>query len=322
MKKFFVPALALILLALTLTACGLATSSEGTACAAGNEFYVYIAPTDEELISDSFSSASDVAVHSESSGELFLLQKSYYYKVTRYNSVYVLSLDGVFDCYMQDLPSTLLVTSLPGGVTEADAVPSVTLTLKEGEEVFLNNSRVPITKEDGLTLTFLGTAADDPTKVVFCAPDADANILYGVAEADKFESFSVPWHPLAEARRAELTAPEEPEQGDDGAADGDLTGGEPSDALRIILIIGIAVPALIIVFLLFKPVAGGKRGYDKRKTMRRQDPEGGGIDYDRTRSYESDRDRYDRGYRDYERERPRDYYDRAPRGDRDGYDRY
>ena len=158
--------------------------------------------------------------------------------------------------------------------------------------------------------------------MVFCAPDADANILYGVAEADKFESFSVPWHPLAEARRAELTAPEEPEQGDDGAADGDLTGGEPSDALRIILIIGIAVPALIIVFLLFKPVAGGKRGYDKRKTMRRQDPEGGGIDYDRTRSYESDRDRYDRGYRDYERERPRDYYDRAPRGDRDGYDRY
>ena len=306
MKKFFVPALALILLALTLTACGLATSSEGTACAAGNEFYVYIAPTDEELISDSFSSASDVAVRSESSGELFLLQKSYYYKVTRYNSVYVLSLDGVFDCYMQDLPSTLLVTSLPSGVTEADAVPSVTLTLKEGEEVFLNNSRVPITKEDGLTLTFLGTAADDPTKVVFCAPDADANILYGVAEA----------------RRAELTAPEEPEQGDDGAADGDLTGGEPSDALRIILIIGIAVPALIIVFLLFKPVAGGKRGYDKRKTMRRQDPEGGGIDYDRTRSYESDRDRYDRGYRDYERERPRDYYDRAPRDDRDGYDRY
>ena len=144
--------------------------------------------------------------------------------------------------------------------------------------------------------------------------------IYGTANADSFEEFSVPWHPIAAERRAELLAPEEP--ADDGTADGDLTGGEPSDALRIILIIGIAVPALIIVFLLFKPVAGGKRGYDKRKTMRRQDPEGGGIDYDRTRSYESDRDRYDRGYRDYERERPRDYYDRAPRDDRDGYDRY
>ena len=96
------------------------------------------------------------------------------------------------------------------------------------------------------------------------------------------------------------------------------------DWALVILIIGIAVPALIIVFLLFKPVSGDK-GYDKRKAMRRQEPERGGIDYDRARSYEADRDRYDRGYRDYERERPRDYgrdrdYDRGR--DYDGRDRY
>ena len=72
------------------------------------------------------------------------------------------------------------------------------------------------------------------------------------------------------------------------------------------------MPALLIVFLLFKP--SSKRNDTRRTTMRRQDTERG-IDYDRERSYESDRDRYERGYRDYER---RDYPENRGYG---GYDR-
>ena len=135
---------------------------------------------------------------------------------------------------------------------------------------------------------------------------------YGIADASSFLSFTVGWHPVAETRRAELLAPEDPAP---EVPDGDLTGGEPSDALRIILIIGIAVPALIIVVLIFKPVRSDARGYDnRRKTVKER-----GTDYDRARSYEADRDRYDRGYRDYERERARDYDGRGYDG-RD-YDR-
>ena len=73
--------------------------------------------------------------------------------------------------------------------------------------------------------------------------------------------------------------------------------------------------ALIIVLLLFKPTSK-KRGYDKRAM--RHDP-AQNIDYDRERNYNADRDRYDRGYRDYER---RSYPERRDYDRRDyDYDR-
>ena len=323
MKKFLVPALALVMLALTLTACGFVPASADTAYAAGNDYYICISPSDEELTASSASSPSDIVARTDTTGNVFFLQKSYYYKVSRYGSLYVM--DGEFAAlrfYIDgEVTDDMLVTSLPEGAAEAS--PLIPVTLAEGAAVRLTDGTY-VTDAD--ELFYIGAAAEGGSSIAFIAKNG-ASVKYGIADVSSFAPFTVSWHPVAEARRAELLAPEDPEP---DVTDGDLTGGEPSDALRIILIIGIAVPALIIVFLLFKPVSGDK-GYDKRKAMRRQEPERGGIDYDRARSYEADRDRYDRGYRDYERERPRDYdrdrdygrdrdYDRGR--DYDGRDRY
>ena len=313
MKKFLVPALALVMFALTLTACGFAPASEGTAYAAGHDLYICISPSDDVLAGSETATASDVPALFSGSGTAFRLVESYYYPVSVIRSAgsEIYAMGGLY-IRPDDLPANAVVTPLPEDATAENALPS--LSLKTGETVMLFNYLTVNADDDTYTLRYLGRSEEDPDNIVFLAEYGVQQSACGEAAADKFEPFSADWHPVAQARRAELLAPEDPEP---DIADGDLTGGEPSDALRVILIIGIAVPALIIVLLIFKPVSGDK-GYNARKTVRRQSDRGG-IDYDRERSYEADRDRYDRGYRDYERERPRDY-DRGR--DYDGRDRY
>ena len=81
---------------------------------------------------------------------------------------------------------------------------------------------------------------------------------------------------------------------------------DPNKLTRIILIVGIVVPALVIVLLLFKPSKKGRYDYDKNSTMN----DYGASPYDRPRSRY--RDDYDDGRRrdDYRRDRrPDDDYD-------------
>lgn len=323
MKKFAVPALTLILLALTLTACACAPASEGTAFAAENEYYIYVSPSDGTLAANATAQPSGIAVYDGSENFAFFLTESYYYKVSPItingNTTYFLN-STVAALYLKGFSDDMLLTSLPEGVTAADALPAVTLTLAEGATIFerFGNLQIDSSNSSEYTLTFLGFAgyseADGARMVAFSA-DNGSDTTYGVAEASSFNEFSVAWHPVAAARREALLAPSD--TGDGGEVD--LTEGTPSNTLRIILIIGIAVPALLIVFLLFKPASDKGRSYDKR-SMRGDTRRG--IDYDRERSYDADRERYERGYRDYER---RDYdYDRrdypSDRRDYDGRD--
>lgn len=320
MKKFAVPALTLILLALTLTACACAPASEGTAFAAENEYYIYVSPSDGTLAANATAQPSDIAVLGEAGEPVFYLTQSYYYKAVRYGtSIYILDSSLGTGYYVEGpLPENVLLTSLPEGVTAADALPAVTLTLAEGASVTLANLVNVNSSDTEYTFSFLGFAAasaTDGTRNVAFSADNGVLKTYGVAEANSFNEFSVAWHPVAAARREALLAPSD--TGDGGEVD--LTEGTPSNTLRIILIIGIAVPALLIVFLLFKPASDKGRSYDKR-SMRGDTRRG--IDYDRERSYDADRERYERGYRDYER---RDYdYDRrdypSDRRDYDGRD--
>lgn len=313
MKKLCVPALALILALTALAACGFAPA-DGEALATGNEHYICVSPSDDVLAGEEYSLSSELVA--EGNAESFRLQQSYYYKVSQYGKIFVLEDERLssFGYYLEDVPEEMLLDSLPDGVTEENARPSAVLTVKEGETLTLANG----IDSSEYTLYYLGVSDDDPAEAVFFADSETSNPICDSAPLSVFEPFAVSWHPVAEARRDELLAPPETPDVPEEPAD-DLTGGEPSDALRIILIIGIAVPALLIVFLLFKPVAE-KRGYDRRKVMRR-DPDRA-VDYDRERSY--DRDRYDRGYRDYERDdrEYRDYDRREDRRDRDYRDRY
>ena len=314
MRKFLVSALVLVVAALAFTACGSCATADGTAYAAGNEFYICISPTDDTLAANETALPSSVmAVSDYDELPAFYLTQGYYYSLIRYSDVYALA---DFDAYYiyGGVDESALLTSLPDGATTSDMVPDVTLTFRSGVTLRLpNNITISASDMKGYTLNFVGFAdasTNGTGNIVVAAYDGIRPTQYATISVSDVEEFSVPWHPIAAERRAELLAPDEP--ADDGTADGDLTGGTPSNALRIILIIGIAVPALLIVFLLFKP--SSKRNDTRRTTMRRQDTERG-IDYDRERSYESDRERYERGYRDYER---RDYPENRGYG---GYDR-
>lgn len=298
MKKFAVPALTLIVLALTLCTFFCVPASDGTAYAAENEYYICVSPSDGTLVANGTAQASDIAVYGGADEVVFYLTQSYYYKAVRYGSIYILDSSVGSGYYIEGpLPENVLYTSLPEGATTANAIPTVTLTIAEGASVTLANLVTVDSSDTSYTLKFLGFAGysetDGARTVAFSADNGISPVTYGTAKESAFNEFSVAWHPVAEARRETLLAPEDTD--DD---DVDLTAGTSSDALRIILIIGIAVPALLIVFLLFKPSSDKKRSYDKR-AMRGDTRRG--IDYDRERSYDADRERYERGYRDYER---------------------
>ena len=306
MKKFLAVMFVMLFAALALTACGFASEKDGAALAAGDSDYVYIriAPSDDALKNSSAASPSAVRATNRSQGEsvTVFLTEGYFYKAVRYNDAFYALDASLGNGFYIDtaLPEDAVYPTLPEGASASDALPDVTLTLAPGKSVTLPNYITVRPEDEDYTFRFLGWAeedADGERGIVFAADGPTGATLFGTAEADTFLPFTVPWHPLDEARRQALITPT---PSDDAVPD-DLTGGEPSDALRIILIIGIAVPALIIVFLLFKPSSDRRRPDERQRTVRGSDTRGG-IDYDRERSYESDRERYERGYRDYERD--------------------
>lgn len=306
MKKFFVLVAVIMVCAACLAACSLTqTSAHGVAEAAGTELYIYIRPDAATLAANESAVPSSVLAQNDSGSE-FYLTSSYCYRVHTVAGSYLLDDFNSGYYYIENLPEGVTASAtLPEGF-ESSEVPSAPLALAEGATVTLVNATT-VTAEDGYTFAFVGYANQERTRVTFAATH-EGDTLFGTAEAEAFMPFTVGWQALAAAEREELVNPET-------SSDDNLTGGEPSDALRIILIIGIAVPALIIVLLLFKPTSK-KRGYDKRAM--RHDP-AQNIDYDRERNYNADRDRYDRGYRDYER---RSYPERRDYDRRDyDYDR-
>lgn len=178
-------------------------------------------------------------------------------------------------------------------VTFADGVspsPNVLLVPKEGAAITCKDGLNALTSEH--TIRFLGYHTEDSTKI-FIVATKDGTSLFGFANRDDFENFVVPYHPIAQAERDELLASKHTPDPDNG----DIIPNT-SLTLRIVLIIGICVPAVIIAFLLFKPSKAertqGKNTLHKNRT--RDD-----FDYDSPRTYSTDRpsgydDGYDRGY--------------------------
>ena len=183
--------------------------------------------------------------------------------------------------------------------------PNVTLTLKDGAEVSIN--RRPITSE--FVIKFLAYC-DNGTEIYVSATSENTSVK-GFIPLDSVNPFIVPYQSRTQTEREELLASkaEQPPI----IEDGHFTANT-SVALRIIIIIGIAIPAILIVILLFKP-SKNERRYAKnsvRSTRGRDE-----FDYDDSRSYRRRDERDDRD-RDYDRDRYDDRYDR--RDDRD-YDR-
>lgn len=210
--------------------------------------------------------------------------------------------------------------------------PDVRLTLANEQASLLsqkvtNMDGVDVTEyissktiDNDYTIKLLGYN-NDGTKI-FVTAVFNGEKSFGFIAIEDLEPFAVPYQQRTQILRDELIAAK-----NEANKPGLITPPNTSVALRIILIVGIAVPTLIIILLLFKP-SKDERRYAKnsvRNSRSRDD-----FDYDDSRSFRNRRDydrdydrRYDRDYdRDYDRRRDydRDYDDRRDYDRRD-YDR-
>ena len=301
-------ALALAIFAGVLLPCSIAyASSEKEAVLA----------TVSNLEGNAYPVASSIVLYKESDG--FYIPESYYVtdvvQQKRINYIYytVQYCGQEFLCQDGALPATSKVTFSD----DASPYPDVALTVV-GENLVLNGTIVT----NDYTIKFLGYHLTDDSQI-FVMATYDGNTIYGFAAKESFNAFVVPYHPIAQAERErilESKKPAEPKSGD--------ILPNTSLALRIVLIIGIAVPAIIIVILLFKPSKNDRSsGSNRLRRSRRRDE----FDYDSSRTYDrpyddrdSDRRAYD-GYDDrnggYDRGRDDRGYDRGYERDDRGYDR-
>jgi hypothetical protein len=294
----------------------------GVASADSQHGYIYASPTDLE--NSETPKISTIAVYDNNSSALmFYLPESYYLSVTgaflgQYYFVEYMGFEGYVN--QADVANSVIAA---GAMPADDAlepradfrlIPSAPLTL-EGQEVTADWRIRLLGYKDAETL--------------FVNAQYNSENIYATAPVSAFNPFLLPYNTTAGNQRASILAQREAEraQAEQDKAD-DLKDGKTGDALRILLIVGIAVPAVIIIFLLFRP-SKNARSYDKvsKKTVK-----AGRADYDRPKSYDSrggydrradygDREGYDRrdygGHGDYDR---RDRY-AAPRYERDRYER-
>ena len=208
----------------------------------------------------------------------------------------------------------------PSSITVADdelIYPDVALTIKEGETVTIKGGMLEITNE--YVIKFLGYGEDGTEVFVSIVRDGNSPITDFIA-IDKLNTFTVPYQHKTQVERDELLASkvEPPVFGENGT----ITP-KTSVALRVIIIIGIAIPTVLIVLLLFKP-SKNERRYAKNSVRSERGKDD--FDYDDSRSYRRREDRRDDRYdgRDYRDDRDdRDYDRRDDRDyDRRDYDRY
>ena len=202
--------------------------------------------------------------------------------------------------YLMGEPTVTEITVADGELL----FPNVFLKLKNEEPVRIGF--VNITND--YTIKFLGYN-ESGTNIYVSASIGSNTPIPGFIPKDSVEPFEVPYQTRTQAKYDEMHAPP---PNTPIIEDGHFAPNT-SVALRVIIIIGIAIPTVLIVLLLFKP-SKNDRKYSKnsvRNTRSRDE-----FDYDDSRSY---RRRDDRDDRDYDRRDDRDRdYDR--RDDRD-YDR-
>lgn len=311
LSKRILSALALILASVALSVCVLMGILLPYKIAyADSTQEVLVAPV-SNLEGNEYAVAS--ALELTSGDDTFLIPESYYISeisqktaVPQYYQVKYCGMSFYFKA--ETRPQTSTVTFSDG----VSLSPDVRLTLTAES---LSLSGIEITSD--YTIKFLGYHPTDTTQIYVVAM-LDGSTYCGFASRDSFAEFVVPYHPIAQAERDRLIASKaepDPDKGD--------IIPNTSLALRIVLIIGIAVPAIIIAILLFKP---SKNDRSQGKSVMRKERGRNEFDYDSARTYR-DGDRYDSRY-DSRRSDPRydsqDDYDqrRDPRYDsRDDYRR-
>lgn len=317
--KFSFAALAVIM----LIACGFSLIPCESIAYAESTVSVIEAPV-SNLEGNAAAGKSTLKIIPKNGNKAILIPESYF---VQYKSLYTGDVHTVIyageEYYFKGEPTVVEIS-----VNENELLsPNVPLTLKENANVTINGI-IPITNE--YTIKLLGYSEDGTELYVSLLLDGNSP-LHSFIPTESVEAFTVPYQLKTQTKRDELLASKvEPPVIEDGNF-----VANTSVALRIVIIIGIAIPIVLIVILLFKPskndrkytknsVRGARSADefdydDSRSYRRRDDRDRDSRDYDR-RDYERDRDRdrdYDRRDRDYDR----DYEDRDRGYDRRDYDR-
>ncbi len=250
-------------LALTL----ILPSTQNVAYATSQE--AVLAPV-ADLASNAYAGASSILI--ARGDDKFLIPESYYLlnaEVAFGNYYKVSYADEEFYVEAHYVTPNLTQVDFAEGVSSS---PSTLLTLKDDQSPIVGG----VTIDNTYTIRLLGYSQDGAS--VYVKAQKEAVKLLGMVPIESFNSFLLAYHPIAQAeRQAILDAIEKT------PASGDMTPNT-SLAVRIVLIIGITIPAVLIVLLLFKP---NKDGYEKKIVSRKRKREDD-YDYDRARTYQRD----------------------------------
>lgn len=284
-RAFKIWIFAILLTAIVLTAATFVTPTPAYAQAEQKPVIKAVA---QDFKTNEFASKSNVYLYTQKGESKFYIPESYYLEQlapvvdgsTYYQAVYC---GATFFIDVKEVP-----TDIPVEYFDEDEAlcPSVTLTVKEEAIGTFAGELKDI--DSTYSILFLGYAetGDD---IYVAATAEDGKVYYGFAPQTSFEHFDVPYQKKTQADRDaylaqlenQLPAPEA----------GSLPAPEGSLALKIILIIGICVPAVIIMILLFIP------NKNNRSYARNSRRDNGGRDYDERQRY----DGYDgRGNYDYD----------------------
>lgn len=270
------------------------------------EYPFFVKAAVSNLEGNEYAVAGTVAVRGANNDRReFFIPESYFVKVVQniLDTFYEIEYAG------QQFYVNIRTSLAPTAVTfEQDEkfYPDLTLTLAEGIDLSATDGVDDSLKklDDTYTVKFLGYAADPetPDLIYVMATPAEGKTLFGFIPRSAFEAFDVPYQARTQTEREELLAAKE--QATPPPDAGSLPAPEGSLTLKIILILGISLPAVIIVILLFVP----SRHDEPVRKGRGASSDGRDYD-DPSARYPSDRQRYDQS-RSYGA--PRNGYDRPP----------
>lgn len=240
--------------------------------------------------------SNDVVFYNEDNNELFIVPNSYYLLKTGEQ----LTGDYYYVSY-QGIDGKVLKTSV--GTSVFDIEDPYYLNVVNLDKTFLLICSIPsLTAEDPIYISditrnfnFIGVTSDVSTtdKWYYVSYTSGANLRYGYIIS-------------SDTTKPELatTIPafvEEPINTDSPSPSTTLNPDTPEEPtnnlLRVLLILGISIPAVIVVFLLFRPSKGKGSNYHNRPRERERD---------RDEYYDEYEDDYYDDYRDNRRD-PRDY---------------
>lgn len=238
--------------------------------------------------------------------KLFRIPSTYYFEITEISGdCFYIKYNGIDNLYVKDAQNFVTLTDADkeprGGFSVELALSSDTTFYKKGYASF---SKIRITPAESSVITFIGKGSYEslPCAYVKYGDDFGYIPLSALKTKDggvSMNDYVIDLHPNY---RPEVVTEKKVE----------TKAADPNKLTRTILIIGIVVPALVIVLLLFKPSKKGRYDYDKNSSMN----DYGTSPYDRPKS------RYRNDYDDGRRRDNRDDYRRSGRRDDDYDDGY